>query len=45
MVYADTLGELNLINVETWVKQLRLNHVHIFSMVLRPTYLKKILFP
>ena len=45
MVSADTLGELNLINVETWVKQLRLNYVHIFSMALCPTYLKKTLFP
>ena len=28
MVNADTLGESNLLNVETRVKQLRLNHVH-----------------
>ena len=39
MVTADTLGETNLLNVETQVKQLRLNHVHKMFYDLCPTYL------
>ena len=40
-ITADILAELNLLNVETWVKQLRLNHVHKIFYNLCPTYLKK----
>ena len=40
-VTADTLGELNLLNVENRVKQLRLNHVHKIFYDLCPTYLKE----
>ena len=39
-ITADTLRELNLLNVETQVKQLRLTHVHKFVYELCPTYLK-----
>ena len=44
-VTADTLGEFNLLYVETQVMQLRLNHVHIFFYDLCPTYLKKTFVP
>ena len=41
-VTADILGESNLLNVETWVKQLRLNHVHkIFYDLCPPTCLEE----
>ena len=42
---ADTLGESNLLNVETLVKQLRLNHVHKIFYDLCPTYLKENFVP
>ena len=44
-VTADTLGESNLLNVETLVKQLRLNHVHKVFYDLCPTYLKENFVP
>ena len=44
-VTADTLVELNLLNVETLVKQLRLNHVHKIFYELCPTYLKENFVP
>ena len=44
-VTADTLGESNLLNVETPVKQLRLNHVHKLFYDLCPTYLKEHFVP
>ena len=40
-ITADILAELNLLNVETRVKQLRLNHVHKIFYNLCPTYLKE----
>ena len=40
-ITADILAELNLLNVETLVKQLRLNHVHKIFYNLCPTYLKE----
>ena len=40
-VIIDTLGESNLLNVETLVKQLGLNHVHKIFYDLCPTYLKE----
>ena len=40
-VTADTLGESNLLNVKTLVKQLGLNHVHKIFYDLCPTYLKE----
>ena len=44
-VTADTLGESNLLNVETRVKQLRLNHVHKIFYDLCPTYLNENVVP
>ena len=44
-VTADTLGESNLLNVETPVKQLKLNHVHKLFYDLCPTYLKEHFVP
>ena len=41
-ITADILSELNLLNVETRVKQLRLNHVH---KNLSPQYLKENFVP
>ena len=40
-IRVNILSELNLLNVETRVKQLRLNHVHIFFYNLSPQYLKE----
>ena len=40
-ITANILAELNFLNVETWVKQLRLNHVHKIFYNLCPTYLKE----
>ena len=40
-ITADILAELNLLNVETWVKQLRLNYVHKIFYNLCPTHLKE----
>ena len=40
-VTADTLTESNLLNVETRVMQLRLNHVHTVSNDLCPSHLKE----
>ena len=44
-VTADTLGETNLLNVETQVKQLSLNHVHKMFYDLYPAYLKENFVP
>ena len=44
-VTADTLGESNLLNVETPIKHLRLNHVHNIFYDLFPTYLKENFVP
>ena len=44
-VTADTLGESNLLNVETRVKQLRLNHVYKIFYDLCPTYLNENVVP
>lgn len=44
-ITGDILAELNLLNVETRVKQLRLNHVHKIFYNLCPTYLKQNFVP
>ena len=44
-ITADILSELNLLIVETRLKQLRLNHVHIFFYNLSPQYLKENFVP
>ena len=44
-ITADILSELNLLNVETRVKQLRLNHVDKIFYNLCPQYLKENFVP
>ena len=44
-ISADILSELNLLNVETRVKQLRLNHVHKIFYNLCPQYLTENVVP
>ena len=44
-INVDILGELNMLNDESRVKQLRLNHVHKLFYDLRRTYLKENFFP
>ena len=45
VITANILSQLNLLNVETRVKQLRLNHVHNFFYNLCPQYLKENFVP
>ena len=44
-ITADTLAELNLLDVEARVKQLRLNHMHTIFYEFCPTYLKETFVP
>ena len=41
-ITADILMNMNVLNVETRIKQLRLNHVHKIFYTLCPLYLKQI---